>query len=165
MDWRTYLFSFDGRINRAKYWLFVLVGLLFVAVMVAIAMPYILIARRTAGAPMGGFTPLLIVTIVVEFVVLLAYLVAGFAIAIKRLHDRNKSGWWSIVFLVLPSVFNLIGRAAGGPGGGGALFELVGLGLSVWAFVELGCLRGTDGTNDYGPDPLGGGGNEAEVFT
>ena len=26
----------------------------------------------------------------------------------------------------------------------------------IWFFVELGCLRGTVGSNDYGPDPLGG---------
>ena len=26
--------------------------------------------------------------------------------------------------------------------------------LSIWAFVELGCLRGTSGPNRYGPDPL-----------
>ena len=26
--------------------------------------------------------------------------------------------------------------------------------VGVWAFVELGCLRGTIGPNRYGPDPL-----------
>src|SRR6266487_727368 len=30
----------------------------------------------------------------------------------------------------------------------------IGLAISVWAFVELGCLRGTPGPNRYGPDPL-----------
>ena len=32
-----------------------------------------------------------------------------------------------------------------------AIFIIVGL----WFFVELGCLRGTVGPNQYGPDPLG----------
>ena len=27
--------------------------------------------------------------------------------------------------------------------------------VSIWFFVELGCLRGTVGSNQYGPDPLG----------
>jgi uncharacterized membrane protein YhaH (DUF805 family) len=26
--------------------------------------------------------------------------------------------------------------------------------LTIWGFVEIGCLRGTDGSNEYGPDPL-----------
>ena len=27
--------------------------------------------------------------------------------------------------------------------------------ISVWLFVEIGFLRGTDGPNRFGPDPLG----------
>jgi len=26
--------------------------------------------------------------------------------------------------------------------------------LTIWGFVEIGCLRGTAGSNTYGPDPL-----------
>jgi uncharacterized membrane protein YhaH (DUF805 family) len=26
--------------------------------------------------------------------------------------------------------------------------------LVIWAFIELGCLRGTPGPNRFGPDPL-----------
>lgn len=153
MGWRHYLFGFEGRINRAKYWLVVLIGFVFFAVMVALAAPYVLIEHPSTANPATGVSPLLLVTIVAELVVVVAYLVAGFAIAIKRLHDRNRSGWWSIVFLVLPPFLNAIGKASGTEGGG-AVFALIGLGLSIWGFVELGCLKGTDGPNDYGPDPL-----------
>jgi uncharacterized membrane protein YhaH (DUF805 family) len=34
------------------------------------------------------------------------------------------------------------------------IFHLVATAISVWAFIELGCLRGTRGMNAYGPDPL-----------
>lgn len=34
------------------------------------------------------------------------------------------------------------------------LISLVSLALSLWAFVELGCLRGTIGPNQYGADPI-----------
>ena len=34
------------------------------------------------------------------------------------------------------------------------LISLIGLAISLWAFVELGCLRGTVGPNQYGPDPI-----------
>jgi uncharacterized membrane protein YhaH (DUF805 family) len=33
---------------------------------------------------------------------------------------------------------------------------LFGMALYVWGFVELYCLRGTSGDNQYGPDPLAG---------
>jgi uncharacterized membrane protein YhaH (DUF805 family) len=34
------------------------------------------------------------------------------------------------------------------------LLSLVSLAISLWGFVELGCLRGTIGPNQYGPDPI-----------
>ena len=36
----------------------------------------------------------------------------------------------------------------------GFVLHLVAFAITVWAFVELGCLRGTVGPNQYGPDPL-----------
>jgi uncharacterized membrane protein YhaH (DUF805 family) len=32
--------------------------------------------------------------------------------------------------------------------------RLVAFAITVWAFVELYCLRGTTGPNRFGPDPL-----------
>ena len=61
--------------------------------------------------------------------VYLVLLVSGYMIGIKRCHDRNKSGWWILLSFV----------------------PIVGL---LWTFVELGCLRGSDGDNNYGTDPL-----------
>jgi uncharacterized membrane protein YhaH (DUF805 family) len=36
----------------------------------------------------------------------------------------------------------------------GAIIWALGFAVLVWAFVELGCLRGTLGPNRFGPDPL-----------
>ena len=35
------------------------------------------------------------------------------------------------------------------------LFFIAGGAIMIWTFVDLGCLRGTIGPNQYGPDPLG----------
>ena len=35
-----------------------------------------------------------------------------------------------------------------------SILGLAAFAIGVWAFVELGCLRGTIGANQYGPDPL-----------
>ena len=51
------------------------------------------------------------------------------AVSVKRWHDRDKSGWW-----VLLNLLPVIGW--------------------LWALVDNGFLRGTDGPNRYGPDPL-----------
>jgi uncharacterized membrane protein YhaH (DUF805 family) len=47
----------------------------------------------------------------------------------KRWHDRGKSGWWTLIGIV--------------PVIGG-----------LWLLIECGFLKGTDGDNQYGPDPL-----------
>lgn len=53
----------------------------------------------------------------------------GLLVQIKRWHDRDKSGWWALVNL-LP----VIG--------------------SIWTLIECGFLRGTDGANRFGHDPI-----------
>ena len=35
-----------------------------------------------------------------------------------------------------------------------SLLSLISFAISIWAFVELYCLRGTAGDNRYRPDPL-----------
>jgi uncharacterized membrane protein YhaH (DUF805 family) len=147
MDLGSLLFSFSGRINRAKYWLAVLIYL-----GVAVVLGIVLFAGFHAGLAGIG-----VVFGLIAIAVYIAMLVSGLAVAIKRLHDRDKSGWWVLVFYVVPGVLGGIGSEMGAASGSDAivgLFGLVSLGISVWAFVELGCLRGTVGPNNYGPDPL-----------
>jgi uncharacterized membrane protein YhaH (DUF805 family) len=48
---------------------------------------------------------------------------------------------------VLSGIGNMAGDAS-------FVFSLAGFAISIWACVELGCLRGTAGPNRYGPDPL-----------
>jgi uncharacterized membrane protein YhaH (DUF805 family) len=76
------------------------------------------------------------------------------ATSIKRLHDRDRSGWWLVPFVAVPYLFDHFSDFF--PGGyfmmaaGGIMFVLM-----IWGFVELYFLRGTKWTNRFGPDPLG----------
>ena len=36
----------------------------------------------------------------------------------------------------------------------GMILGLLSLVIGIWALVELGILKGTDGPNQHGPDPL-----------
>ncbi|HEX4557554.1 MAG TPA: DUF805 domain-containing protein [Xanthobacteraceae bacterium] len=135
--YRDLLFNFDGRINRGKYWLAFLVWI---------------IAWCIAAVVMFLFSYWLFY-VVIGLMILLGVLgiLSGIAVGIKRLHDRNKSGWWLLLFYLLPGLLDGIGRGAGSIG---LIFSLASFVITIWAFVELGCMRGTDGPNTYGPDPL-----------
>jgi len=184
MDIAHYLFSFSGRINRAKQWAILLVTLVH-AIIVGIIFSET-IGFLTIADVVQGKTMLRAVLespqariFAMAFVVL--YLVAfyvGCAISAKRLHDRNKSAWWLLVFIALPLVLqiplltylpalfehlsNVIHAAQTNAAPPLPPLEppLVTITrgaatlISLWAFVELYCLSGTAGDNRFGSDPL-----------
>jgi uncharacterized membrane protein YhaH (DUF805 family) len=139
MNWGNLLFSFVGRINRGKYWL---VMLIWIVASVAVVGATFGIAMTSDGAMIG---------VIASLLVLVPSAVSAIAIGVKRLHDRNKSGWWILLLYMSPGVIDAVGQEVGSSG---AIFSLASFAISVWAIVELGCLRGTDGPNTYGPDPL-----------
>jgi uncharacterized membrane protein YhaH (DUF805 family) len=139
-----FLFGASGRIGRAKYWHSVLIyigGGLMTAVILFTAA--------------GIAAPLFVVMIVV---VLIPWLLWGFSFTTKRLHDRGKSAWWLLVFYLVPGVLGQFAEAAWFGGAAGTVLHyvlaLAAFALTIWGFIEVGCLRGTAGPNTYGPDPL-----------
>jgi uncharacterized membrane protein YhaH (DUF805 family) len=143
-DLLEFLFGASGRINRAKYWrstlLFAGTGLM---------VPVILFTAAGIAAP------LFIVAIVV---VLIPWLLWGISITTERLHDRNKSAWWLVAFYLAPAMLGQLTKAAWSAGAAAValhyILALAASALTMWGFVEIGCLRGTDGSNEYGPNPL-----------
>ena len=78
IDWVWLFTGFEGRINRAKFW----IGWLIIFVVN-------LIVGRILG-----------VTSFLALLVSLALVYATVAIGVKRLHDRGKPGWWLLFFLI-----------------------------------------------------------------
>ncbi|MEO1048983.1 MAG: DUF805 domain-containing protein [Bacteroidota bacterium] len=111
--------DFAGRARRTEYWMFYLFNLIFSIVMIVIDG---VVGTMASGSVLGVFT------ILYSLVTFLPSL----AVAVRRLHDTNKSGW-----MLLVSFIPLIG--------------------SIWLLVLL-ATEGDRGNNDYGPDPkrLGG---------
>ena len=140
-DLFEFLFGASGRLNRAKHWrslLIYCVAGLFVAV--------ILFTAAGLAAPLF---------IVMVLLVLIPWLMWGFAIHTERLHDRDKSAWWLVMFFLLPGALGQIAKFAGAIGTvPHFILALAAFALTIWGFVEIGCLRGTAGANTYGPDPL-----------
>jgi len=139
--------TFRGRMNRARYW-----GAGLILMIVAIVMG--LIAGATLTMIQNGVAAVALV--IITSVAMLALAVPGYFIAIKRLHDRNKSGHWLWLFCLAPAVLNLLGKLAVAQGAApvGMVIMLASIGISIWGFVEIACLRGTSGPNRFGPDPL-----------
>ena len=114
MDWGYLFTSFEGRINRGKFW----AG--YVALWIATG-----IVVGLLSAFLGDSASFWIL----YFIAVAFLVVVGLAVQVKRWHDRGKSGWWVLI----------------------ALIPLIG---PLWALIETGFLPGTNGPNEYGPDPL-----------
>jgi uncharacterized membrane protein YhaH (DUF805 family) len=148
MDVVGLLTTYQGRINRAKYWIAALIYFIISGIAGAVG-------QALGDGPVAqGLTG----------IVGLLTFISGILVGIKRLHDRDRPGWWMLVFYVVPSI--LIAAAVvwglysyttyGTLGGPFFLFIIAAFALGIWAFIELGCLRGTVGPNRFGPDPLEG---------
>ncbi|MDB5578636.1 MAG: hypothetical protein JWR80_3812 [Bradyrhizobium sp.] len=167
MDWTWYLFSFKGRINRGKLWLALLVimcwmiflGLLVVAIgslfgaakSFSFGVNDIFLMfdpatyRALSKADLWPLFAKMILTPLFGWVY--------FATSIKRLHDRDKSGWWMAPFVVGPGLYDQIADRFD------LSYAALPLGLAafifvLWGFVEMYCLKGSRKTNRFGPNPL-----------
>ncbi len=110
MDWKHFLFSFEGRIGRSRYWMFtiaVVVVLGALAVVGGVAVP-----TDPNAAPTGMTGMLMLITVLA-----LAVIWPVLAVQAKRWHDVDKSAWWILIGLV-PAIGGLIALVFNGFVGG-----------------------------------------------
>ena len=79
--------DFNGRARRKEYWMFFLFN-------VIISIVLLIVDGILGTSAVPGTMGLLGV------IYLLALLVPGIAVAIRRLHDTGRSGWWILIGLV-----------------------------------------------------------------
>lgn len=127
--------TFSGRASRSEYWWSFL--FLVIAEVVVAGVLFALAAVLGVGDDLatGGFSILMIVFVGLFFVFMLAVIIPMIAVTVRRLHDRNMSGWWYLGFVVL------------------GLVPYVGF-LATIALLVLMVLKGTEGDNRFGADPL-----------
>jgi uncharacterized membrane protein YhaH (DUF805 family) len=144
MSFSAILFSFTGRLNRARYWL-AAIGVGF-----ASSIPLGIASAVTGSSAMALLT---------EAFIYLFMTWIYLALMAKRLHDRNKSALWLLLFyfgpvvLLVPLLLPAVALSAG-VAWLASILAVVGVGIALWAFIELGFLRGTTGPNNFGSDPL-----------
>jgi len=131
-------FEFTGRSRRKEFWMFAL--FLFILGIVASIVDHILgygAVTTTSGPGSFNFSytsygPLTII-------LLLGTIIPRIAVAIRRLHDTDRSGWWLLLILI-PIIGWII-------------------------LLVFYCTDGTHGPNRFGEDPKGPGEGVAEVFS
>lgn len=111
--------SFQGRARRREYWWFevftVIVGLpLFIVDAMIVGVDTV--AQYGIG-PLGGLA-------------VLFFIIPNFAVSVRRLHDRDKSGWWLLI----------------------SILPLIGFIFLFYQYIS----SGTPGDNRFGPDPKAG---------
>lgn len=106
--------DFSGRARRKEYWMFVLFNMIFAIVA--------MILDNVLGIAMEGigYGPL-------YGLYVLAMLIPGLAVAVRRLHDVGKSGWMILI----------------------ALIPLIG---AIWLLVLM-VTDSNPGENQYGQNP------------
>ncbi len=111
--------GFTGRARRMEYWMFVLFNVIFL--IIASILDSLLGINFGSGAGAAvGVGP-------IYTIYALAVLIPSIAVAVRRLHDIGKSGWWIFISLI----------------------PLVG---PIWLLV-LYFTDSQPGANEYGPNP------------
>jgi uncharacterized membrane protein YhaH (DUF805 family) len=163
---RQFFFSFDGRVSRSQYWL----GYLSLALCVPLIWVAVFFSRRL----IGDFSTFLFIVLGIIFLIFGTWM--SWALAAKRLHDRDKSAHWLLLFYGVPLVCHWIAGTFTGAGTSlvraaahfathhklptasvsPASYALLTLSfvIAAWAFVELGLRGGMAGGNLYGEDPF-----------
>lgn len=125
--------SFKGRASRSEFWWFCLFTLLL----------------NIAVAIVGAIAPAM--ASILSAVQALWLLLPTVAVATRRLHDRDLSGWWQALpaALMLPGLIGLAVDAEW-------LFIVVALAVSIASIglMVVYAFKGTTGSNRFGPDPL-----------
>jgi len=107
--------DFSGRAVRSEYWYWVLA-----VVLGSLVLGVVDSVMFASMAGPGGVQPL-------SLIYSLAVFLPSLAVAVRRLHDVGRSGWWYLIVFV----------------------PLIGLLVLLYWFVQ----PGSDGANEYGPPP------------
>lgn len=168
-------FAFNGRARRSEYWLFflfqALVGIAFIVI--------------------SGFSDLKAPINAISNLFSLAMFIPNISVGVRRFHDINRTGWWTIFQLVVLVVALILYLSINGATFATAVSEIdwqaieAGDGtaeqfmferlrpFSLWVILPwwiaslvtliFHVMDGTRGSNRFGPDPKGAS-TDASVF-
>lgn len=136
-------FDFSGRSSRAEYWQFLAAW--FVAILCTLVIDVTLFG-------LGDLPPLTLLLIII-------CIVPTYAVTMRRLHDRDRTGWWVAIIWGLNFAAGFarafeheVQFTAIGPIASVVKFAILLIQLAVAGFLVVQmCLPGTPGNNRFGP--------------
>ena len=129
--------TFQGRASRSEYWYFLLFVMVVALVLTGLGFALIGGTGGFENMQNGGGTPVgAMILFGIVGIFYLAIQLPSIAVGVRRFHDRNLSGWYYLAAIVL------------------GIVPFVGFLASIAAFV-ITVLKGTEGPNKFGRDPLG----------
>lgn len=173
--------DFQGRSRRSEFWLWVLFRIAVGAVLGTISISVLMSGMNFQNPDPSQFVGRYFSVMPIVQLVNLGLLLPTIAVAVRRLHDTNRSGWWvimpiavaiagAILFFIFAGTQLFSAMSAGGAmtdeqglkfafGMFGSLFLFIFLPILIAEIVML-VFYVTDGTptaNRFGPDPKGRG--------
>lgn len=142
-------FDYSGRSRRMEYWSYALFVFVTMSVIGFIETKMGWSRPAAPGASPGDREGGILSSIV-----MLALVIPGLAVAVRRLHDSDRAGWW-LALPAAPILFWIV--ALIGEFNSPDLFKPVVVAIVVAPLIVLAfmCLPGTRGPNRFGPDPKG----------
>lgn len=138
---REKYFTFSGRASRSEYWYFSLFFWLVLVLGGLIVgfgfggMQFLFVDETDPFAGSAGFPVVLGILLFIFGIVAIGLYFATISVMVRRFHDRNLSGWWVLGAMI------------------GSNIPYIGIPIGIAALV-MTILKGTDGPNKFGDDPL-----------
>ncbi|HHY48851.1 MAG TPA: DUF805 domain-containing protein [Alphaproteobacteria bacterium] len=174
--------STQGRISRKSWWLGVIILIVANLIISFLLLPLVGVSMiPNMGAlvtPSGDVDAAALSQTITDsmrrsswasLIVFVIFAYPGYALSVKRRHDKDNNGMDVLIYFALTAVVLLIGALGIGwetmtvgevtiptPS---MWLNLLNLAVGIYALyllVVLGFLKGTPGPNQYGPDPLAG---------
>ena len=126
-------FDFSGRMRRLEWWgrsiLMYFLTILVIAVLAA-AVAALDNGSRPAG---NGLKAVIAIGGILVVLAVIAFIVSGISLDVRRLHDMELSGWWVLLLRI------------------GSVIPYVGFVVAIGGLIWLGFVHGTRGSNRFGP--------------
>ena len=157
--------DFKGRAQRSQFWWWYLFLIITQAILSTADSAFGLQLGRSETDVTVGDTTIPVVNNgagVLSTLFALAVVLPTLAVAVRRLHDTDRSGWWIIAPVVAYLAAAVVVGIAIAAGAGPIVLGVLGLGFLLGAILGIVLLvfyiqKGTAGPNSHGPDPLGSG--------
>lgn len=146
-------FTIKGRLGRKSFFKYNFLILVWYA-MFMIALILLTVLLKWIGLPLPDSLFELIF-----YCVATVFFMTEFCLVVRRIHDHDKSAWWLLPQFLVP--FSIVigaeiytDMAESSFYWFGPEIQIACFVILLWSYIELSFLRGTVGSNRFGPDPI-----------